>query len=177
MKNYFKVYSFILVVGLSFLLTTCADVPGTSRGSIAIDFKLKDIYAQAHQLSEYKGKVVMLHFWTDWCNACRAEFPRIQDFYADLKSDDFELLAINVGQAMTVSLDFKESFSVTFPMLVDDKKAIGDLYGVEAYPTNYFISPDGKIIKKYIGWVDRKQVEVIINQHKNTQSKTALNAK
>ncbi len=168
--------TFILVI-VSFLLTTCADVPGTSKGSTAIDFKLKDIYAQTHQLSEYKGKVVMIHFWTDWCNACRAEFPRIQDFYADLKSDDFELLAINVGQPMTVSLDFKESFSVTFPMLVDDKKAIGDLYKVEGFPTNYFISPDGKIIKKEIGWVDRKQVEVIINQHKNTQNKTVLNSK
>ncbi len=150
------------------LLGACSSMPGTAKGDLAPDFKLKDVYAASQQLSDYRGKVVLLHFWTDWCNACRAEFPRIQDYYAELKSDDFEIIAVNVGQAMSVSLDFKQSFGVTFQMLTDVEKAVGELYKVEAYPTNYFIDPEGKIIKKYIGWVDKKQVEVIINQHRNT---------
>jgi hypothetical protein len=37
-----------------------------------------------------------------------------------------------------------------------------DLYQVEAYPTNYFISPDGKVIRRIIGWLTQNQVEVIL---------------
>jgi len=162
-----KKLKLILIILIALMLNNCSSVPGTGKGDIAPDFKLKDIHAQPKQLSGYRGKVVLLHFWTDWCNACRAEFPRIQDYYAELKSDDFEIIAVNVGQPMSVSLDFKQSFGVTFQMLTDTEKAVGELYDVEAYPTNYFIGPDGKVIKKYIGWVSKKQVEVIINQHKD----------
>ncbi len=139
-------------------------------GDRAPEFKLKDINAQKHSLAAYRGKVVMLHFWTDWCNACRAEFPRIQNYYQELQGEDFELLAINVGQPVSASQDFHQDFSITFPMLTDTESAVGQIYGVEAYPTNYFIDPEGKIIRKIIGWVDKKQVEVIINQHKKAKS-------
>lgn len=149
-------------------LISCGSLPGTGRGELAPDFKLVDLEGKPQQLSQYRGKVVLLHFWTDWCNACRAEFPRIQEYYAELKGENFELIAVNVGQPAAVSQTFRQDFKVTFPMWLDAQKAVADMYKVEGYPTNYFINPEGKIIKKYLGWVSRRQVEVIIKQHQQT---------
>lgn len=163
-KNYSGILSIAFLLFLSF--AACNQIPGAKEGRLAPDFTFKDIHEIEHQLSAYRGKVVLVHFWTDWCNSCRAEFPRVQDIYADLKSDDFELLAVNVGQAASVSKTFQKDFEVTFPMLVDEQKISQDLYQIEGYPTNFFINPEGKIVRIITGWVPKKQVEVFIKQNK-----------
>ncbi len=156
---------FIILIPIVLLLFAC-DYDRLAKGNQAPDFKLKSIDAADFKLSDYRGKVVLVHFWTDWCASCRAEFPRVENFYSELKSDDFELLAINVGQPGSVSKDFKKSFGITFPMLTDEEALSKDLYQIEVFPTNYFISPEGKIIRRIVGWVDKEQVQVIINQNK-----------
>lgn len=158
---------FIRIFLLLYILVAACDSPvGLKKGKIAPDFRIPDLRDQAIQLSSLKGKVVLIHFWTDFCKSCRAEFPKIEEFYSSLKSKDFELLAINVGQSKATSLEFQKEFSASFPMLADTRGLTKDLYQIEAFPTNYFINPEGKIIRRITGWVDQKQVEVIIDQNK-----------
>ncbi len=135
-------------------------------GGIAPNFTLKDTEGKPHTLQKQQGKVVLVHFWTDFCKSCKVEFPKLQEIYAELKSPDFELLAINLGQNTSISKAFKKNYEATFQMLVDEKNIMKDLYGVEVYPTNVFINPSGKIVRIIRGWVDKKQVEVIIAQNK-----------
>lgn len=155
----------IWVLGASFL--QCSS-PKLDKGSQAPAFKFKNLEDQAISLDQYKGKVVLIHFWTDWCNSCRVEFPRIQAYYETLKSEDFELIAINVGQPSAVSKTFQEDFEATFPMLADEGGVSKEIYQLEAFPTNYFVDPQGKIIRKIVGWVNKKQIEVILSQFKKS---------
>lgn len=137
------------------------------KGNTAPNFKLKNLNGKQIGLSDYRGKVVLLHFWTDFCKSCRAEFPKIQEYYSNLQGEDFEILAVNVGQPLTTSKKFQKDFETTFPMLADTEGVMNDLYAINnAFPTNYFIAPDGKIIRKIVGWIPEKQIEVFINQHK-----------
>jgi peroxiredoxin len=94
------------------------------------------------------------------------EFPKLQETYEATKSKDFELVAINLGQPAQVSEKFRQDFSATFPMLVDNKNIMQSLYGIKVYPTNVFINPEGKIVRVIRGWISQKQVEVLIAQHK-----------
>ena len=136
------------------------------KGSIAPEIDFKDLENKVYSLEKYKGKVILLHFWTDFCQSCRAEFPRMQSTYKALEGEKFELLAVNVGQPKSASQKFKQDFSVTFPMLIDEKGVSKDLYKVEAFPTNYFITPEGKILRKIVGWLDQSQIEFVINKFK-----------
>ena len=164
-KTMKKYIFFIVLLGLGTACSTKLD-----KGSQAPDFELVDVEGLNQRLSKQRGKVVMVHFWTDFCNACRAEFPKIQTYYETLQSDDFELLAINVGQPLSVSKDFQEEFGASFPMLADIEGKMKSIYQINAFPTNYFVDPEGNIIRKIVGWVSEKQVEIIINQHKNKRN-------
>ncbi|MCS7019127.1 MAG: TlpA disulfide reductase family protein [Cytophagales bacterium] len=137
---------------------------GISRGVTAPDFETTDLQGVAYKLSNYKGKVVMLYFWADWCPACRKEFPETQAYYQKLKSDQFELLAINVAQPRQASEEFYRKYKATFPMLLDTTGSISKQYGVEELPTNYFIDPEGKVARRIVGWIGEPQVRVMINQ-------------
>lgn len=161
MKNLF--IQFTIFSFLTLLVFACGG--RLDKGATPPDFKLVDTEGKEHQLSAYKGKVVMIHFWTDWCESCRAEFPRIQSYYSELYGDNFELLAVNVGQKQAVSQEFKKDFEATFPMLADETGTMLDLYEIDVFPTNYFLNAEGKIIRRIKGWVHRDQVEVILKQN------------
>src|SRR4029434_2512844 len=51
-------------------------VSGAPPASLpAKDFALKDLAGKPVRFSEFKGKVVLLNFWTTWCTACWTEIP------------------------------------------------------------------------------------------------------
>lgn len=159
-----KLFYFISFVAIFFV--SCSGGVGVKQGNQAPDFTLKDVAEKKIKLSDLKGKVVMIHFWTDYCVSCKAEFPQIVAYYNQLKGKDFELLAVNLGQNASVSKEFQKEFGADFPMLIDDKAVLKDIYQIQAFPTNFFINPEGKIIRIIKGWTDQKQVNVIIKQNK-----------
>ncbi len=137
---------------------------GIPAGAKAPNFLAQDLENKTYQLEDYQGKVVMLYFWADYCPACKKEFPATQKYYTQLNEQQFELLAINVAQPAESSRKFRKKYGATFPMLLDTAGTIAKQYGVEELPVNYFINPDGTVARKIVGWVDKNQVNVMINQ-------------
>lgn len=149
-----------------FLLAACGGSGKLGKGALAPDFQREDLSGESHSLTKHRGKVVMLYFWADWCPTCKKEFPQTEAYYKELYGDDFELLAINVAQPREASEKFQETYGATFPMLTDENSEITKLYEVEVLPTNYFIDPEGKIIRRIVGFVDKNQARVMIEQHR-----------
>lgn len=158
-------YSFIFLLFL--VINSCSQGTGIPRGELAPDIELTDLEGLSQSLAKHKGKVIMLYFWAATCPTCKKEFPETEAYYKELKGDNFELLAINVGKEnqMEESQTFKSDFEITFPMLNDLEGKYTKIYDIDALPTNYFINPEGKVIRRILGWVDKNQVEVMINQN------------
>lgn len=155
-------------LGMALLfLNACGGGSGLPDGAIAPNFTAQTLEGKTVKLSDYKGKMVMLYFWADWCPACKKEFPATQAYYEELNKSEIEILAINVGQERSASEAFKTEFGATFPMLVDSASTIAAQYGVQELPTNYFIDAEGDVIRYIVGWIGKQQVEVILRQNKN----------
>ncbi len=156
-----------LLLALLWAFWSCKpSVEGIPEGETVPDFQTTDTKGNVVNIKDLRGKVVMLYFWADFCPTCKKEFPETQAYYEKLQGKDFELLAINVGQPAVASKKFQEKYGATFPMLLDTAGQISRDFGVKELPTNYFISPDGKIQRRIIGFVGENQVQVMINQHK-----------
>ena len=54
-----------------------------AKGSAAPDFTLEDITGRTVNLSDFKGRKVVLQFWASWCPDCRAEVPHIKALQAN----------------------------------------------------------------------------------------------
>lgn len=159
-----KIYLLLIII---ITLYSC-NSKTTDKGQIAPDFSLNDLNNQNYSPSKDKGKVIILHFWTDFCRSCREEFPRMQATYEDLKKEiglQFELVAVNIGQTKKISEKFKKDFEVSFKMIVDEKKITEKLYDIQTFPTNYIINSEGKIARKIKGWLTKKQIEMLIKQN------------
>jgi peroxiredoxin len=113
-------------------------------------------------LSDYKGKVVLLNFWASWCFPCREEMPSMQELYQIFKDRDFEILAVNLdkfGEEKVFS--FVSNYGLTFPILLDKELKTALSYEVRNIPTTYVIDKNGIIKEKIIGGVRWTQPEFV----------------
>ncbi len=136
----------------------------------AVDFKLKDSDGNVYQLKQYRGRVVIVNFWTTWCPPCRFELPSMERAYKQLKKDGVEILAINVGENADTIFTFTADYPVSFPLLMDIDSSVINDYPVVGLPTTYIVDTNGRLVYRAVGtreWDDAdllKQIKALVKQ-------------
>lgn len=118
-------------------------------GGQAFDFQQADINGKPVKLSDFKGKYVLLDFWASWCVPCREENPNVVKEYAKYKDKNFEIVAISLDNKKENWLKAIQDDKLTWVHLSDLqgwKNEVSVMYGVKGVPTNFLISPEGKIL-------------------------------
>ncbi|MDM5246539.1 MULTISPECIES: redoxin domain-containing protein [unclassified Lysinibacillus] len=147
---------------------------GLKKGDIPPDFTLTSLDGKDVTLSELRGKKVVLNFWATWCPPCKAEMPHMQKYYEQhAKEDNVEIIAVNLtsqerdfsadGKIDTV-MTFRDSFELTFPILLDQKKEVSPQYNVMMIPTTYFIDSNGYIQRAISGPMDANMLESYVEE-------------
>ena len=133
--------------------TTNGRIPAPQVGFLAPAFTLTDLHGQTVSLSDYQGQVVLLNFWASWCPPCRAEMPAIQQVYENYRNRGLIVLSINASyQDVPAKMKtFLESFTYSFPILLDERGAVNQIYAISSLPTTFFIDRDGKVRDLVIG--------------------------
>lgn len=136
---------------------------GLAKGEIAPDFELTTLDGEAVKLSDYKGKKVILNFWTTWCPPCRAEMPHMQKYYDEqAAADNVEILAVNLTKedhGLKKIEAFKEEYELSFPIPMDEQGEIGSLYQAVTIPTSYILDTQGRVQTKFVGPMDQATIE------------------
>ncbi|MBC8498925.1 MAG: TlpA family protein disulfide reductase [Candidatus Atribacteria bacterium] len=130
----------------------CADARiGNTEYGEAKDFTAPDINGKAVTLSNYKGKIIFLNFFSTWCPPCRMEMP---DFNALSKeySKEVEVIAVAVGRESIERVkSFVKDNNLGFTVIMDDGNISG-LYGpMPGIPVTVVIDKDFNIQRRYIG--------------------------
>ena len=140
----------------------------SSERKAAQDFTLTTLQGEQVTLSNYKGKIVILNFWTSWCGPCKEEMPYMQSFFE--KHPEIAILAVNLT-SMDLGMDavkqFVQDAGLTFPILLDKTDVVGQQYNILTIPTSYIIDQEGKIFKEVIGPMDEGMIEELVRELKN----------
>ena len=141
----------VLILVLAFSLLASA-APGLTAGKSAADFKLQDVLqGKDYTLGEFKGKVVMINFFTFFCGPCREEMPDLNKIYNEYKDKGFQTLGIAISSDPTQIRFLVKQLALNYPVLIgDDKtsKAYGDIAVV---PTTFIIDKQGNIVHQIAG--------------------------
>ena len=121
------------------------------KDMIAPDFQLQDTEGQWHSLSDYRGKTVVVNFWTTWCPPCREEFPSMNRLWNKMQDEGVVVLAINIGEDDHDIFIFTANYPADFPILFDRKGEVIDQWPVRGLPTTFVIAPDGRFAYRAIG--------------------------
>jgi peroxiredoxin len=133
-------------------------------GDRAPEVSLQSVDGRTVSLADYRGKVVLVHFWATWCPPCVEEIPTIERFYQQVMGTGIEVLAVSVDDNANALKTFLEKNKVHFPVLRDPGSATAGSYGTFKFPETYVIGRDGIVRYKVIGpmdWSLRSNVEII----------------
>ena len=124
--------------------------PETQESSnLAPDFTVYDLEGNAHKLSDFRGKPVLLNFWASWCGPCQMEMPDFQKFY-ESHGDQVNFVIVNLtdGQQETVETAsaFIEEKGYTFPVYYDTDRDAAMKYPLNAVPVSFFLDAEGNFI-------------------------------
>ena len=101
LKRTVKILAIVLLIvaaGLAtrhFLLNPTLESTTTSTEAL-FSAQLPDLQGEAQQLSQWKGKIVVVNFWASWCVPCREEMPALDALATKYNSDAFMVLPINL---------------------------------------------------------------------------------
>ena len=120
-----------------------------AQGSEAPDFTVYDLEGNAHKLSDFRGKPVLLNFWASWCGPCQMEMPDFQKFY-ESHGDKVNFVIVNLTDGQQETVESASAFiteqGYTFPVYYDTDIDAAMKYGVNAVPVSYFIDADGYFV-------------------------------
>ena len=134
---------------------------GRARSGVASDLVVPDLQGNAVRLSALRGKVVFLNLWATWCPPCREEMPSMERLYQRFRTRDFTMLAVSADEDKAAVEAFVKDHQVSFPVLFDPQRQVGDAYGVWGYPETFLIDRAGTIVEHVRGprpWDNPDQV-------------------
>ena len=120
-----------------------------AQGSEAPDFTVYDLEGNAHKLSDFRGKPVLLNFWASWCGPCQMEMPDFQKYY-ESHGDKVHFVIVNLTDGQQETVESASAFiaeqGYTFPVYYDTDIDAAMKYGVSAVPVSYFIDAEGYFV-------------------------------
>lgn len=132
---------------------------------LAPDFSLPMSNGETWRLSEHRGKVIVMNFWTVTCQPCIEEMPSLTSLARIVEErDDIELVTISVDEDWdTVRTAVPDSSPLTV-LLDADKAVVRDKFGTRLYPETWVIDPEGVIRLRVDGrrnWADPVVIDVL----------------
>lgn len=133
----------------------------TEIGELATNFTLLDLENRKISLSEFRGRQIILFFWTTWCPYCRKELRQLDALHRELSKDGVEILAINVDEPIDRVQRFIKNISFSYKVLLDRDSTVARDYGILGVPTYIFIDKEGRIVSYDHYFSQEKYKEII----------------
>lgn len=173
MKTWFLLI-FLLFSFSSIRLTAQVDEEASTlvkAGETAPNFRYTSADGTSIQLSDLKGKLVLINFFATWCGPCMQELPRLQsDIYDKYKAHpDFVLLVIGREHSTDELKIFNDKKGFSFNLIADPKREIYSAFAKQYIPRNFLIGKDGKVIYSAVGFdnAEFEQLKELIANHLN----------
>lgn len=124
-----------------------------STASTPPSFHLSELADPSIQMSlaNFKGRPLLVNFWSSTCTVCAQEAPALAEAYRQLGAK-IAFVGIDTAEPSRASgLAFAKAHKMTYQLLFDNATAVADRYAVPGLPVTFFISSSGKLLGENLG--------------------------
>ncbi len=120
----------------------------------------KDFQGRPLGISNYRGKVVLVVFWTTWCRPCTEELPQLNQLHAKYQRAGFEVLGVNLDDPSAPIDAWLRRHKPRWNHLHDPKGMQGELaqqFGIISLPTMFLVDRQGKVLARSVSLEELKK--------------------
>ena len=161
----------VLIIGM---LQSSRDIgrPGVNDtlGEVAVstdanaDFLVTTLDGRELRLSDLRGSIVMVDFWSSWCPPCRAEAPILSEAYDRWSKLGVEFVGVSIWDNEEDVRAFVERHGISYPNAVDEDGRIAVEFGVRGIPEKFFVNQEGEIVRKINGPNTSQSLDEVLTQ-------------
>ena len=139
----------------------------------AAEFSLELMTDGSLALSQLRGKVVMVDFWSSWCPPCIKEAPVLTEVYREYQDRAVEFVGVAIWDRQSDVQEHIIRYGVSYPNGIDEEGVIAINYGVTGLPEKFFIDREGLIVKKFVGPMKAPKLRAILDDLLRLDSSTS----
>ncbi len=136
----------------------------------APDFQLFDSAGKKRQLSEFRGRIVLLNFWATWCGPCRYEIPSLNRIHSEYAAREVVLLSVAMdARGWPAVTPFLLQHDVQYPVLLGTPSVARRYGGLATLPRTVLIDRNGGMVAVHdavLGEIHlRRILDAMLSEH------------
>jgi peroxiredoxin len=135
----------VAAMAFAAMSVAAADPPYRLIGQPAPDFALRAASGGNVRVSEHRGEVVVVTFWSSRCTPCRTQLASLNRSFVTYQSAGLVMFGVGVDDDPKQALSFARSAAVGFPLLLDPEKGVARSYEVDNLPMTVLIDRGGNV--------------------------------
>ena len=133
-------------------------------GHAAPAFALREVgTGRTIDLTQLRGKPVVLNFWATWCGPCYEEHPLLVQ-NATAMGNQVQFIGVVYEDTEQKIMKFLNERGHSYPTLVDEEGKTAIAYGVGGVPETFFLDASGKIVAKFNGPLTTDEIQANIRK-------------
>ncbi len=148
----------VLVCAALFATAALAAEPARSLKPLAASrapvLGVRDPQGDVKQLTDYRGRVLLVNFWATWCEPCLSEMPALEDLQRKLQGRPFTVLAVNFAESEERVQAFLNNYEIHLPVLYDKDMGAARRWNARILPASFVVDAQGRIRYSVVGEAD-----------------------
>ncbi len=112
--------------------------------------------------SDFKRRVVVIHFWASWCPTCRGEMKILDSLYGKYGRKGVTPCSIGIGEKRETAASYLKNMTITYPVLLDSGSSTRKPFGIVGIPTYFVLDRESVIRHKILGKADPGGLDRIV---------------
>ena len=127
-------------------------------------FELENLKGEKINLSDYKGKPLLIDFWSSWCGPCIKEAEILSEAEKEWKFRGIEFIGIAVWDNKDQIIEFMENYDIQYDIVIDKNGYTAVDFGVIAVPEKFFVRSDGSFAFKVNGPNNKESLDKYLSR-------------
>jgi peroxiredoxin len=140
-----------MILSAAMAASSLAAAP-TIVGKEAPDFALRGLDGRNLRLSEFRGQVVLVNFWTRSDGDSRQQMPALDRINTTYQRAGLVVLGVSVDDDLRRSKEFAAAMSVSYPLLFDTGTQLGKDYLLQRTPMMILVDRSGVVRYSAVGF-------------------------
>jgi thiol-disulfide isomerase/thioredoxin len=118
-----------------------------------MQLRSKTVTGAADDLAKYRGKYVLIHYWSTWCEPCKTDFAELKELYAKYGKSNFALIGVNLDGNLPDATDYLAKNRLPWSQLWEpgglDSRLANEM-GILTLPTMILVDDKGVVINRNV---------------------------